>query len=243
MMKNNKLVLFLLFSVVSSVCYSQNVIEKMFAVNAKDFRKSLSFIQQTSFFRNDSLIRKATWFEVISYPDKLRIDINDPAKGNALYFVNDSLYNFQAGQLRSRTYQPHDLLFVLGGMYSFTLEDAMIRLQKIGYNINKSYETVFRGRPVIVLGTDKDEMESDQLWVDKERLVALRIIENKPGFKSEYVCGDYIKLNNHWCETMVEIYVNGKLRQTEQYTQLNENININMDYFKPAEIGKVIFWK
>lgn len=241
-MNKIKCVLLAVLFMTSSLCFAQSVIEKMYNTHAKEFRKSMSFIQETAFYRNDSIVRKATWYEVISYPDKLRIDINDPLKGNTLFFVNDSLYNFQSKQLRSTTYQPHDLLFVLGGMYSYPLKDVISRLQKIGYNTNQSFETSYKGVPVIVLGTDREELESNQIWIDKVKLVPIRILENKGGQKSEIICSKYVKLGNHWCETMVEIFVNGKLRQTEAYTQLKENVGINMEYFNPAKIGEVTFW-
>ena len=74
---------------------AQDIIQKMYTAHAKNFRKSLSFVQQTNTYRNDSLIKTATWYEVLVYPDKLRIDIDDPSKGNSIFFVNDSIYRSQ----------------------------------------------------------------------------------------------------------------------------------------------------
>jgi hypothetical protein len=226
----------------SFVSYAQDIVQQMYTRHAKNFRKSLSFVQQTNMYRNDSLIRKSTWYEVLVYPDKLRIDIDDPAKGNALFFVNDSLYRFQDGQLKSTGYQPHDLLYVLGGMYSFPLDKVYPKLKAIGYNIGKSFETIWKGRKVIVVGTDKDETESNQFWIDKEKLVTVRILNNKDGEKTETLCEDYIQLGSNLCETSIEFYMNGKLRQTEKYTDVKQNVNIDMQYLDPYKMGQVKFW-
>jgi hypothetical protein len=235
-------IILLVFILISSVAQSQDFVAKMYTANAKDFRKSLSFVQQTEFYRNDSLMRTATWHEVLVYPDKLRIDINDVSKGNSLFFVNDSFYNFQNSELKSRSYQPHDLLFVLGGMYSFSLDAVLKRLKAIGYNTDKSFEAMWKGIKVVVVGTDKEETESNQFWVDKEKLVTVRILNNKDGQKTEIRCEDYIRLGNNWCETKIEMYINGKLRQTEKYTNVQKDIIVDMEYFNPYKFGQVKFW-
>lgn len=238
-----KKILTVMFLSVASVIHAQDMVQQMYAKHAAGFRKNLSFVQQTGFYRNDSLVRTATWYEVLVYPDKLRIDIDDPAAGNSIFFVNDSVYRFQGNVLKSRSYQPHDLLFVIGGMYSFPLKEVYNRLKSIGYDTKKSFETTWKGRPVIVIGTDKAETESNQFWVDKEKLVTVRILNNKDGQKTEIVCGDHIQLGNGWCETSVEFYVNGQLRQTEKYHDLKENINVDMEYLNPDKMGKIKFWK
>jgi hypothetical protein len=236
-----KIMVFFLLSCSINI-HAQDIIKQMYATHATGFRKNLSFIQQTAFYRNDSLIKKATWYEVLVYPDKLRIDIDNPADGNAIFYVNDSAYRFQKSELKNKSLQPHDLLFVLGGMYSFTLDIVYKKLKAIGYNINKTFETTWKGQKVIVAGTDSLETESNQFWIDKEKLVVVRILNNKDGQKTEIHCDDYIKLGNHWCETSIEFYVNGKLRQTEKYRELKENFTLEMEYLNPYKFGKVNFW-
>jgi hypothetical protein len=235
------LMFFLVTHTVSA--QAQDIIQQMYTRYAKKFRKSLSFEQQTNTYRNDSLIKTATWYEVLVYPDKLRIDIDDPSKGNSIFFVNDSIYRRQNGQTKNLGHQPHDLLFVLGGMYSFPLDKVYTKLKAMGYNTDKSFETTWKGRKVVVMGTDKDESESNQFWVDKEKLVTVRILNNKEGQKTETVCGDYVPLGDNLCETNIEFYINGKLRQTEKYTDLKENVRVDMQYLDPYKTGHVTFWK
>lgn len=236
-----KTLFFILFCITLS-SQGQNMVQKMYKNHAKNFRKSLSFVQQTTLYRGDSIFRKDTWYEVLVYPDKLRIDINDAISGNAMFFVNDSSFRFINNNLKIRVYQPHDLLFVLGGMYSYPLDTVYNKLKRFGYNSDKFYDTIWKGQPVTVVGTDKDENESNQFWVDKEKMVVVRILNNKNGQKSEIICEDYIKLGNHWCETKIEFSINGKLIQAEKYTDLKENVNVDPDYLNPYKMGKVKFW-
>lgn len=237
-----KIIPFLLILIATN-SQAQSIVQQMFDKHAKGFRKSLSFVQETGFYMNDSLRRTATWYEVLIYPDKLRIDIDDPNAGNTLFFVNDSVYRFQKSVLKGRTYQPHDLLLVLGGIYSFTPEEAVKKLKSVGYDAGKTYETTWNGRPVIVVGTDKDENESNQFWLDKEKLLTVRILNNRNGMKSEILCEDYIAFGNGWCETSIRFFINGKLRQTEKYRELKENITLNMDFLDPGKMGTVKYWE
>ncbi|MFZ1784922.1 MAG: hypothetical protein WAU23_06930 [Ferruginibacter sp.] len=234
---------FLFFLMCTAIsAQAQDMVQQMYAQHAANFRYSLSFVQETNFYRNDSLIKTDTWFEVLVYPDKLRIDINNPDDGNAIFFVNDSSFRFQKYELKNKGPQPHDLLFLLGGMYSYPLTEVYTRLKGFGYDAGKSYETTWKGKPVVVIGADKAETESNQFWVDKEKMVTVRILNNKQGQQSEIICGDHLKLGKGWCETNIEFYVNGKLRQTEKYRNLKQNFSINMDYLDPYKMGQVKFW-
>lgn len=221
---------------------AQDMVQQMYTQHASNFRRSLSFVQETSFYRNDTLVNKATWFEVLVYPDKLRIDINNPEDGNAIFYVNDSSFRFQNHVLKNKGPQKHDLLFLLGGMYSFPLPEVYTKLREFGYDPDKTYETTWKGKPVVVVGANKDETESNQFWVDKEKLVTVRILNNKGGQRSEIICGDYRRLGAGWCETAIDFYVEGKLRQQEKYMNLRENFSVNLEYLDPYKMGKVKFW-
>lgn len=236
-----KLILAFLMSCAFTT-YAQEIVKKMYKAHAKDFRKSLSFVQQTGFYLNDSLVKKAIWYEALVYPDKLRIDIDSASSGNIIFFVNDSAYQFQKNKLRSKGYQQHDLLFVLGGMYSYPLDTVFQKLKAFGYNTDKTFETTWKGKKVVVVGTDKEETESNQFWIDKDKLVTVRILNNKNKQKTETLCEDYVKLGKGWCETTIKFYVNGKLRQSEKYTEIKENVKINMDFLDPYKLGQVSFW-
>lgn len=235
--------IFFIFLLITVKSGAQDIIKKMYDANAPGHRKSLSFIQQTEFYRNDSLIRKATWYEVLKYPDKLRIDIGSPTSGSSLFFVNDSLYSFQKGELKSKIYQPHDLLFVLGGMYSYPLDSVYKILNRIGYNTSASFETTWLNRPVIVTGADNTYSLTNQIWIDKENLVVTRILNYKDDIKKDIRCTHYTQLDNKWCETRLEMYINDKLRQVEIYNDIKENIEVDTDFFNPYKLGQIHFWQ
>src|SRR5687768_2077057 len=83
----------------------------MHSKNAGNWYKTMTFIQTTEFYRNDSLVRKATWYEALKLPYDLRIDIEDPAKGNFVLYKKDSVYRFQNNKLRMVTGDTNPFIF------------------------------------------------------------------------------------------------------------------------------------
>ena len=65
---------FLIFCSFFTKKDSEEVLQKMYRQYAGKWMHSFTFNQTTENYRNDSLIRTATWYEAVVYPDKFRID-------------------------------------------------------------------------------------------------------------------------------------------------------------------------
>src|SRR5437868_2389575 len=89
----------LIFFSFSKDITSTGVLKKMYDTYRGKWYKTFHFIQTTENYRNDSLIRTATWYEAIMFPDKFRIDFGDPKNGNAVIYNKDSGYVFRNSKL------------------------------------------------------------------------------------------------------------------------------------------------
>ena len=67
------------------------LLHKMYDRYQGKWHHSLTFNQTTEQYRHDSLIRSATWYERILYPDKLRIDFDSVQSGNGFMLNGDSI--------------------------------------------------------------------------------------------------------------------------------------------------------
>src|SRR5258708_14942438 len=54
--------------------------------------RTLTFVQKTTFFRPDGTSRVETWYEAAAFPGRLRIDLDDPSRGNGVVYRGDSVY-------------------------------------------------------------------------------------------------------------------------------------------------------
>jgi hypothetical protein len=204
--------------------------------------QTFTFVQQTEFYRNDSLLRTATWYEAARFPHDFRIDIEDPKNGNAVLYKKDSTYRFQKGQLTRVTAGTNPFTFILGGMYMLPYDSVRSYLQKDGYDIGKGYTTNWQGRKTYVVGASPGDTASKQMWIDAGNLYLVRTMETDRGTHIDARMSDHIKVGQGWSETKVVFYFNGKLRQVEKYADIKGDVKLDDRIFDPAWFGK-IHWK
>lgn len=118
----------------------EKVLREMYIRYAGNRYKNFTFTQTTENYRNDSLVKTATWYEAIVFPDDFRISFGDIRDGNAMIQKKDSVYNFRKGNLVRRTAKGEDLTFMLGGMYFIPFDSVKNRMRKDGYDISKGHE-------------------------------------------------------------------------------------------------------
>ncbi len=216
----------------------EGVLRIMYAKYAGKWHKALTFKQTTERFRNDSLKSTQTWRESMLYPDKLRIDIEPLANNNTIFFRGDSTYRVQGGVLKSAVKQENDLIFLLGGMYSYPIEKTIDKLKGLGYDVSKACDETWKGKPVYVIGANNKDEKVSQLWVDKTNLYLVRMIEYNKSGKEEAVFDDHLKLDGAWTETKVHFYINDKLLQVESYFDCKTVPGFDERLFDPQHYQK-----
>lgn len=217
----------------------EDLIKKMHGKYFGRWYHTFTFVQTTEIYRNDSLIRTATWYEAAHFPYKFRIDLGDPKDGNAVIYLEDSTYRFQDRNLKTVTAGTNPFTFLLGGMYAVSLDSALSKFKHQGYDLSKMYSTTLDGRKVFVVGTaNSTDSLSNQFWVDSEHYYIVRTIDSDNGIRFDAKTSGHVQLNNGWSETRVVIYVNGKLRQIEKYADLKADVPLNDLLFDPKHFGE-----
>lgn len=233
----------LLFHISSDAQQGVQYLKAMHLKNSGNWFKTMTFVQTTEFYRNDSLIRKSTWYEALKLPYDLRIDFEDPAKGDYVLYKKDSTYRFQSNTLRNVSADLNPFIFFPGGMYSMPFDSVLQQLKIKGYDINKGYQTQWEGRPVYVIGSANEKDSSNAIWVDTENLWFLRLVEkNSRGQVIDAHMKAHKRLAKGSSETKVDIYLNGKLIQGEYYDRINIDVPLDNDLFNPLKSGSVKHW-
>jgi len=218
---------------------SQEVLQSMYKRYHNNWHKSLKFNQTTERFRNDSLIKTSTWYENIVYPDLLRIDFDSAKSSSGVIFRHDSTYVFRNNKIVRSTKDENELIFFLGGMYAMPFDKILSHFADLHYDLSKFHTSTWKGKPVYVLGDDKDGDKVNQLWIDQEKMVAVRFIKYDNNTKEEGYFEQQIPLNKAWSETKCSFFINDKLLQVETYHDVvASNGPVDMSVFDPAAIGK-----
>ncbi|MBX2904561.1 MAG: hypothetical protein KF744_00895 [Taibaiella sp.] len=203
-------------------------LEGMYGRYHGKWRKSLIFTQKTEKYRNDSLLGEETWYETMVYPKNFRIDFGKPDSGNCVIFRNDSAYIFRSHKLMKSRADTNELLYFLGGMYfASSYSEVYEKFRAFGIDPEKSYK---RGG-VTVLGVADSNAKETQLWIEEKSYNVVRLMRFDNGHRTDARFMHHKKVGKTRCETLVEFYEDGKLRQKEIYTELHANIDIPATMF------------
>ncbi len=216
---------------------AEDVLKQMYSRYSGKWQHSFTFNQTTENYRNDSLIRTATWCEAIVYPDKFRIDFGDKKEGNAVIYNKDSAYSFRKGKLVRTSYNEDDLTFLLGGMYFFSFDTVKAKMNRFGFSLDKFHEDKWNNKPVYVIGASSNEEKTNQVWIDKENLVLIRFIKYTGGKKEEGILEDHKRFGGGWSETSCRFYFDDKLFQKEIYHDCKANGNVDLNMFDPQKFS------
>ncbi|MEO8172016.1 MAG: hypothetical protein ABI581_02995 [Sediminibacterium sp.] len=201
--------------------------------------KTITFVQTTEIYRNDSLQRSSTWYEAAQFPYDLRIDNEHPKNGNATIYRKDSTYRFTNGTLARATPGTNPFLLFIGGIYNMPLDDGKKLLQADGFELSKGYTTTWEGRTAFVIGAAEGDTTAKQVWVDAEHLYVIRYIEKTRGTVMDVHMSQQVPLGGGWTETWVDFYFDGKLRQREKYADMKANRPLDKGLFDPTRFGQI----
>lgn len=208
----------------------EGLVRKMHDRYARSWYRTLTFSQTTSFPGKPA----ETWYEAGAIPGRLRIDVAPLDRRNAFMYVGDSAYSFRGGK-RVAARKDRNLLMTLGfDVYGQDPAITLAQIRESGVDLTRGHEREWQGRPVHVVGAVQGDTTSTQFWVDKERLVFVRLIEQRknpakpdaPAALLDVEFNRYQKLGGGWIAPEVVIRVNGKEVQREEYSDMKANVTL-----------------
>jgi hypothetical protein len=201
---------------------------------ASSWYRTLTFVQKTTVSLSSGGQVVQTWYEAAQLPGRLRIDTDPASKGGVLY-SGDSTYNFAGGKLVRADTGINELLVLGFDIYAQSPARTESMLRRLGFDLTRFHEGVWRGTPVFVVGALRGDTTSKQFWVDRERLLFVRLLENTRQGHADFRFNDYVQSGGGWVASEVEQYVNGKRRLLEQYSQIRTNVDLPDGLFDPRK--------
>ena len=201
---------------------------------------TMTFTQKSTTYNADGTTKVETWYEAGNLPGKLRIDFGPPSEGNGAILAHGKGFFFEKGKQTSS--RPMiNLLLVLGfDVYRQKPEETLALLEQEGIDVSKFHEDEWKGEPVYVVGAEKDDLKSTQFWVEKKRLLFVRLIQpdrHDEKKKDDVRFADYRKMPKGFIAARVEVYNNEKLVFTEEYSKIQTDIELEPGVFDPAQFS------
>jgi hypothetical protein len=131
------------------------------------------------------------------------------------------------------------ILLVLGfDVYRQKAETTIDQVKKQTFDVSKMHEDTWEGQPVYVVGADQGDLKSKQFWVEKERLLFVRLIqpnEREPARINDTRFTDYRQLSVGFVAARVEFYLDGKNVFSEIYSNIKVNAKLDPALFDPKQ--------
>jgi outer membrane lipoprotein-sorting protein len=223
----------------------EDILRAMHDRYAKSWYANLTFTQKSTTYNADGTTKVETWHEALALPAKLRIDIGPPSNGDGYLMVDGALTIFKGGK-ESGTRPLVNMLLVLGfDVYGQASETTANVIKAEGYDLKKLHEETWEGQPVYVVGAEKGDLKSKQFWVEKKRLLFVRLSEPTqadPKTFQDVRFEDYREMAGGWVAARVEVYANDKKVFSEEYSDIRSNVKLDPGTFDPKQFN-VTHWE
>jgi outer membrane lipoprotein-sorting protein len=216
-----------------SIKSAEELIRAMHDRYAKSWYKTATFVQKTTDYAPDGTSKATIWYEAMSVPGKLRIDIDPINDGNGILFANDSVQRFERGEPKPSQPFLHPLMVLGFDVYGLPVSETLAKLQKLGFDLTLLREETWQGRPAYVVGAKTGA----QFWIDKQHLYFVRLIQPVGRDKShtqEILFNKYQKLKGGWIAPEVIMNLDGKLKTMEEYSEIRGDVELDPKLFDPA---------
>jgi len=223
----------------------QGVVEAMHARYLGKWYTTMTFRQKTSRLLANGKWNVQTWYEAMKLPGKLRIDFDPVSAGNGVLYARDSQFVVQNGRLLRGDPGINPLLLLGFDVYTATVAHTTTRLRREGFDMSTVHETTFQGKPMIVVGAQKGDYNRKQFWIDKERLLFVRMLEPTPRDTSKMQDIRFVNYEPRgaaWVAPRVEIWAEGKLVFYEDYDDIKVNVELDDALFQPKQWKAARHW-
>jgi hypothetical protein len=210
----------------------QDIVRAMHDRYAGHWYQTLSFRQENTAYLPGDSVEHSTWFERAAVPGGLRIDFRSGAKfpaGDGMIFARDSLFVMQGDTLARAVPFVHPLMLLGFDVYAQPVERTVQQLAGLGFDLSVMHDDTWQGRPVYVIGAPAGDLRTRQFWVDKERLLFVRMLE--PSRRdttqiSETQFNQYRPHGDGWVAEEVLFLVNGQRSWLEQYSDVQVGVSL-----------------
>lgn len=202
---------------------------------------TLAFTQHNTATDTAGRETHSTWREYATFPGSLRIDFLPADSGGGVVFRSDTEYVFAHDTLARTIPLIHSLLVLGFDVYVQPVDTTLAKLTRLGIDLSTMHEDTWQGRPVYVVGAAAGDSQRVQFWVDRERLVFVRMLQpaGRPGAAriADSRFEDYRPVGGAWLSARVVFLVNGRPVWKEEYVDIQTDPPLGADLFDPRRFA------
>lgn len=221
-----------------SITTPRQLLEAMRARYDGKWYRNVTFMQYNTETRPDGSVERTVWREWLAAPGRLRIEVQPADSGNGMLFTSDSQFVFRKDSTVLARPFVHPLVVLGFDVYAQPVDRTIAALTRgpRPFDLDILSEATWDGRPVWVVGAKAGDLRSRQFWIDKERLVFVRMLNPAPQDTTktaEIRFNKYEPLAGGWIAPEVEFLLDGRLQFLEEYKDIQPNVPIGADLWDP----------
>jgi hypothetical protein len=217
----------------------EELVAAMHRKYSKKWYKTLVFVQKSTQFRPDGTSQVSTWYEAMSVPGRLRVDIAPLENGSGIMFLDNTQYSFSKGKLGRSQPRVHPLLVLGFDVYAQPVEKTVRLLKELNIDLSVLHEEMWQGRAVYVVGARAGDLSVPQFWIDKKNLYFVRLIELGGKDKKQVQDTQFNKYQKvkggGWVAPEVVFFVDGKRVFLEEYSDIQTDVKLDENLFDPQK--------
>ena len=191
------------------------------------YLKSLSFLQNNTSYTTTGEERKSQWYVHIAVPGKMRIAFLPSPQKSGLVQVGDRVASFDNGIRVDFRPAVNPMLLLTTDVFVSPNATIMRGLDSLHVDAEVMHTDEWDGRPVYVIGAKDGDTTSNQIWVDRERLQLLRVIQRDKAatrtIVSDTQVRNYKNIEGYDVPTEVLVLRNGRPALREQFSDIRVN--------------------
>lgn len=215
------------------------VIREMYKKYEGKWYKTFTFVQKTVTIKPDGTRDEKTWYEAMSIPGRLRIDIDPLDKGDGVIFAGGKIYQFRDGKTPGGRDFVHPLLVLGFDVYHQSPETTISQVKGLGIDLSTVHEAKWQGRDHYVVGAKPGETNVPHFWVDKKDLYFTRLFQMTGRERknlSETQFNKYYKVKGGgWVSPEVLFFTDGKPTMEEYYSDVQVDVPLADDLWNPEK--------
>jgi hypothetical protein len=226
-----------------SISSARELIEEMHDRYAGKWYSTLRFEQANTFYTSSGREEKSRWVENLSVPGKLRIDFEPLSSKSGMLILNNRVTTFDNGRRQETRRSIQPILTLTADVYAIPAAVTMRRLDSLRIDLGKFRADRLDRKRVYVIGAEKDDETSNQVWIDAEKMLLVRLIQTDTrggrSITTDTRVGGYKEIDGYQVATEFLSLRDGKPYFKEEYENIRVNETIPPALFDPTRWARV----
>ena len=226
-----------------AIASARDLVREMHDRYSGNWYRTLRFAQTNTFYTQSGKEEKSRWVENLSVPGRLRIDFEPLSSKSGMLILNNRVTTYDNGRRVDSRRSIQAILTLTADVYAIPAAVTIRRLDSLKIDLDKFRTDKLDKKKVYVIGADDGDLQSNQVWIDAERLLLVRLIQTETRgdrtVTTDTSVGEYRDIDGFPVAHEYVSMRDGKPYFKEEYENVRVNANLPAGIFDPTRWSSV----